>query len=166
MYLKRYLNISSFFVWLQQIWPPVHESYQFSSHKLTIDVILKAMWKRACHWPESFGHLDMASAVMNSCKCTIYPRRLVAESHRRFLPGKTTATSKASNLSLRRLAICDVAAIVSTQCISGTGLSRARLINRWYAALRYHSGQYCPQHLLAGMVEYGVSFATFEPLDA
>ena len=95
-----------------------------------------------------------------------FPRRLVAESHGGFLPGNITVTSKASNLSLRRLAICDVAAIVSKQCISGAGLSRARLLNLRYAALRYQSGQYCPQYLLAGMVEYGVNFATFEPLDA
>ena len=95
-----------------------------------------------------------------------FPRRLVAESHGGFLPGNITITSKASNLSLRRLAICDVAAIVSRQCISGAGLSMARLLNLRYAALRYHSGQYCPQYLLAGMVEYGVNFATFQPLDA
>ena len=82
------------------------------------------------------------------------------------MPGKITATSKASNLSLRRLAICDVAAIVSRQCISGAGLSRARSLNLPYAALRYHSGQYCHQYLLAGMVEYGVNFASFESLYA
>ena len=75
-------------------------------------------------------------------------------------------TSKASNLSLRRLATCDVAAIVSRQCISGAGLSMDRLLNLRYAAIRYYSGQYCPQYLLAGMVEYGVNFATFQPLDA
>ena len=108
----------------------------------------------------------MRSAVKDSCKCTIYLRRLAAKSHRGFLPGKITATSKARNLSLRRLAICDVAAIVSRQCISSAGLSRARLLNLQYAAPRYHSGQYCPQYLLAGMVEYGVNFATFEALDA
>ena len=82
------------------------------------------------------------------------------------MPGKITATSKASNLSQRGLAICDVAAIVSRQCISGAGLSRARLLNVPYAALRYHSGQYCPQYLLPGMVEYGVNFAIYKPLDA
>ena len=42
----------------------------------------------------------------------------------------------------------------------------ARLLNLRYAAIRYYSGQYCPQYLLAGMVEYGVNFATFQPLDA
>ena len=108
----------------------------------------------------------MTSAVKDSCKCTIYPRRLVPESHRSFLHGKITATSKARNLSLRRLAICDMAAIVSRQCISSASLSRARLVNLQYAVPRYHSGQYCSQYLLAGMVEYGVNFATFEALDA
>jgi len=73
-----------------------------------------------------------------------FPRRLVAESHGGFLRGNITVTSKASNLSMRRLAICDVAAIVSRQCISGAGLSRARFLNLRYAALRCHSGQYCP----------------------
>ena len=95
-----------------------------------------------------------------------FPRRLVAESHGGFLPANITITSKASNLSLRRLAICDVAALVSRQCISGAGLSMARLLNLRYAAIRYYSGQYCPQYLLAGMVKYGVNFATFQPLDA
>ena len=95
-----------------------------------------------------------------------FPRRLVAESHGGFLSGNIMVTSKASNLSLRRLAICNVPAIVSKQSISRASPSRARLLNLRYAALRYHSGQYCPQYLLAGMVEYGVNFATFEPLDA
>ena len=52
------------------------------------------------------------------------------------------------------------------QCISSAGLSRPRLLNLQYAAPRYHSGQYCPQYLLADMVKYGVNFATFESLDA
>ena len=82
------------------------------------------------------------------------------------LPGNITVTSKASNQSLRRLAIYDMAAIISRQCVSGAGLSRARLLNLRYAALRYHSGQYCPPYLLAGMVKYGVNFATFQPLNA
>lgn len=30
---------------------------------------------------------------------------------------------------------------------------------------RPEHGQNCPQYLLAGMVEYGVNFATFQPLD-
>ena len=88
-----------------------------------------------------------------------FPKRLVAESHGGFLPANIMVTSKASNLSLRRLTTCDVAAIVGNQCIG-----RRRPVR--YVALRYHSGQYCPQYLLAGMVEYGVNFATFEPLDA
>ena len=100
---------------------------------------------------------------MASCKCTVYTR-LVAESCGGFLPGNITGAPNASNQSLRRLAICDMAAIVSRQCISGADLSRARLLNLRYAALRYHSGQYCPPYLLAGMVEYGVHFATFQPL--
>ena len=43
---------------------------------------------------------------------------------------------------------------------------KGQVANLRYAALRYHSGQYCPQYLLAGMVEYGINFATFKPLDA
>ena len=65
-----------------------------------------------------------------------FPRRLVAESHGDFLPANITITSKASNLSLCRLAICDVAAVVSRQCISGAGLSMARLLNLRYAAIK------------------------------
>ena len=60
---------------------------------------------------------------------------MVAESHGGFLPGNVTVTSKASNLSMRRLANCDVAASVSRQCISGAGLSKARLLNLGYAVL-------------------------------
>ena len=69
-----------------------------------------------------------------------FPRWLVGEGQEGFLPGNVTVTSKASNLSLRRLALCDVAAIVSRQSISSASLRRARLLNLRYAALRYNSG--------------------------
>ena len=122
-----------------------------------VKLTLKLLFVEACYWPESFGHLDttmswhgkLPSWSAASVQYTHgFPRRLVAESHRGFLPGNITVTSKASNQSLRRLAICDMAAIVSRQCIGGAGLSRARLLNLRYAALRYHSGQYCPPYLL------------------
>ena len=117
-----------------------------------------------------YDNVMISQAPSWSCASVKYthgfPGRLVAESHGGFLPGNITITSKASNLSLRRLTICDVAAVVSRQCISGAGLSMARLLNLRYAAIRYNSGQYCPQSLLAGIVEYGVNFVTFQPLDA
>ena len=94
------------------------------------------------------------------------PRWLVGEGQEGFLPGNVTVTSKASNLSLRWLSLCDVAAIVSRQSISSAGLRSARLLDLRYAALRYNSGQCCPQYLLSGVVEYGVNFGTFQPLDA
>ena len=82
------------------------------------------------------------------------------------MPGNITIISKASNLSLCRLAKCDVAAIVRRQSISGTGLSKARLLNLRYATLRSNSGQYCRQYPLNGMVQYGVNFGTSQPLNA
>lgn len=95
-----------------------------------------------------------------------FPRRLVAESHGGFLPGNVTVTAKATNLTLRRLAVCDVACLVSRGTTAGSGLSRARLLNLRYAAVSYHRGSYCPQYLACAMVEYGVNFATFEPLSS
>jgi len=94
-----------------------------------------------------------------------FPRRLVAEAHGGFIPGNITVGAKASNLSLRRLAVCDVACLVSRGTISGTGLSKARLLNLRYAAIRYHRRTYIPQYLMAAMVEFGVNFSTFQPLD-
>lgn len=95
-----------------------------------------------------------------------FPRRLIAESHGGFLPGNITVTAKASNLTLRRLAVCDVACLVSRATTAGAGLSRARLLNLRYAAVSYHRGSYCPQYLASAMVEYGVNFATFEALSS
>lgn len=95
-----------------------------------------------------------------------FPRRLVAESHCGFLPGNVTVTAKATNLTLKRLAVCDVACLVSRGTTAGSGLGRARLLNLRYAAVSYHRGSYFPQYLACAMVEYGVNFATFEPLSS
>ena len=93
-----------------------------------------------------------------------FPRRLIAQAHGGFLPGNITVAAKASNLTLRRLAVCDVACLVSRAATAGAGLSQARLLNLRYAAIRYHRGSFCPQYLASAMVEYGVNFATFEGL--
>ena len=82
------------------------------------------------------------------------------------MPGNITIISKASNLSLCRLAICDVVAIVRRQSINGTGLSKARFLNLRYPTLRYNSGQYCRQYPLTGMIQHGVYFGTSQPLNA
>ena len=50
--------------------------------------------------------------------------------------------------------MCDLACLVSRGTISGTGLSKARLLNLRYAAIRYHRGSYIPQYLMAAMVEF------------
>ena len=124
-----------------------------------------AITVEACHWPESFGHLDMTTSWYGKrrhgqLQLHNKPTAAGQREAQKFLDWKNNSDIKSKQ------AICDVAAIVSRQCISGASLSRARLLNQRYAALRYHSGQYCPQYLLAGLVEYGISFATFEPLDA
>ena len=95
-----------------------------------------------------------------------WPRKLTSQSHGGFLPGNITVCAKATNLTLRRLAVCDVACLVSKQTTEGAGLSRARLLNLRYAALSYHRGSFCPQYLASAMVEYGVNFATFEALSS
>ena len=95
-----------------------------------------------------------------------FPRRLISQSHGGFLPGNITVTAKATNLTLRRLAVCDVACLVSRATTSGAGLSRARLLNLRYAAVRYYRGAFCPQYLASAMVEFGVNFATFQPLSS
>ena len=111
----------------------------------------------------------MASSLMVSCKGTVNTQLPLGGWLQRAKEvsclANITITSKTSNLSLYRLAICDVAAIVSRQSVSGTGMTMARLLNLPYAALRYNSGQYCRQYLLAGMVEYGVNFGTSQALD-
>lgn len=93
-----------------------------------------------------------------------FPCRLVAKSHSGFLPGNVTVTAKATNLTLRRLAVSDIACLVSRGTTAGSGLSRARRLNLRYAAVSYYCGSYCLQYLACAMVEYGVNFATFKPL--
>lgn len=95
-----------------------------------------------------------------------FPRKMISESHGGFLPGNITVTSMATNLTLRRLAVCDVASLVSRISTEGSGLSFARLLNVRYAAVKYKNTTYSPQYLIAAMVEFGVSFATFNALDA
>ena len=95
-----------------------------------------------------------------------FPRKMISESHGGFLPGNITVTSMATNLTLRRLAVCDVASLVSRISTEGSGLSFARLLNLRYAAVKYKNTTYSPQYLIAAMVEFGVSFATFKALDA
>ena len=95
-----------------------------------------------------------------------FPKRLIVQEHGGFLPGNITVSAKASNLTLRRLAVCDVACLVSQATTAGSGLSRARLLNLRYAAISYQGGSFCPQYLASAMVEFGVNFATFEALSA
>ena len=95
-----------------------------------------------------------------------FPRKMISESHGGFLPGNITVTSMATNLTLRRLAVFDVASLVSRMSTSGSGLSFARLLNLRYAAVKYKSTTYSPQYLIAAMVEFGINFATFKALDA
>lgn len=58
-----------------------------------------------------------------------FPRRLIQAKHGGFVPGNIIVTAKASNLSLRRLAILDVASLVGLASIAGAGLSLGRLLN-------------------------------------
>ena len=95
-----------------------------------------------------------------------FPKRLIVQEHGGFLPGNITVSAKASNLTLRRLAGCDVACLVSQATTAGSGLNRARLLNLRYAAISYQSGSFCPQYLASAMGEFGVNFATFEALSA
>ena len=93
-----------------------------------------------------------------------FPRRLIDAEHGGFLPGNVIAAAAASNLCLRRLAVCDVASLISKRWISSAGLSYGRLLNLRYAAIRYHRDTNLPQYLVRGMTEFGVNFATFDPL--
>ena len=95
-----------------------------------------------------------------------FPRRLVDAKHGGFVPGNITVSSRASNLALRRVAVCDVASLVSKRWLDSVGLSFSRLLNLRHAAIRYTRGSYLPHYLTRGMLETGVSFATFEPLNA
>lgn len=92
-------------------------------------------------------------------------RRLVDAKHGGFLPGNVIVSAQASNLALRRLAVCDVASLASKNWLVAGGLSLSRLLNLRHAALKYTSGSYLPQYLIRGMLDTGVSFATFDKLD-
>lgn len=94
-----------------------------------------------------------------------FPRKLVDARHGGFLPGNVVLTAQATNRCLRRLAVCDVACLVSKCSVAGVGLSYSRLLNLRYAAIKYRGGHYMPNYLTRGMLETGVSFATFEALD-
>ena len=61
-----------------------------------------------------------------------FPRKMILAPHAGFLPGNIIVTAKASNLSLRRLAICDVASLVSRASVAASGLSGGRLVNLRY----------------------------------
>ena len=95
-----------------------------------------------------------------------FPRKMISESHGGFLPGNITVTSMATNLTLRRLAICDIASLVSRISTEGSGLSFARLLNLRYAAVKCKNTTYSPQWLIAAVVKFGISFATCKALDA
>lgn len=94
-----------------------------------------------------------------------FPRKLVEARHGGFLPGNVIVTAAATNHCLRRLAVCDVASLISKCSVAGVGLSYARLVNLRYAAIRYRRGSYLPNYLVRGMLEAGVNFATFEALE-
>ena len=58
-----------------------------------------------------------------------FPRRLIQAEHGGFLPGNIIVTAKATNLAIRRMAVMDVASLLSRQSIAGAGLSLGRLLN-------------------------------------
>ena len=58
-----------------------------------------------------------------------FPRRMIEEEHGGFQPGNIIVTAKATNLALRRMAICDVASLVSQVSVAGSGLAVGRLVN-------------------------------------
>jgi hypothetical protein len=63
-----------------------------------------------------------------------FPRKLSARhaSHGGFLKGNVVAGAKATNQSLRRLAIHDIACLTARHVVEGSGLALAKLINlRW-----------------------------------
>ena len=91
---------------------------------------------------------------MVSFKCAVYPRLPKATGCRKprwFLTGehyyniKIQQSESAQAGHLRRGCRCE---------------------QTMHKRRRPEHGQNCPQYLLAGMVEYGVNFATFQPLDA
>jgi hypothetical protein len=58
-----------------------------------------------------------------------FPRRLIQAEHGGFLPGNVIVTAKASNLAIRRMAVFDVASLISSLSIGGVGLNVGRLLN-------------------------------------
>lgn len=95
-----------------------------------------------------------------------FPRRLIAEEHAGLLEGNIIIAAKATNMALRRLAIEDVACLISKTAISGAGLTLARVINLRYGALRYRNCSYRPNYLLSAMSELGVTFDTFDAIES
>lgn len=54
---------------------------------------------------------------------------MIDAEHGGFLPGNIIVAAKATNMSLRRMAICDVASLVSHTSVAGTGLTVSQLSN-------------------------------------
>lgn len=94
-----------------------------------------------------------------------FPRKMIAEAHGGFLPGNVIVSAAASNLCLRRMAVCDVASLVGQLSVAGVGLNYASLLNLRYAAIKYQRTTYLPRYLLRGMMEMGMNFATMEPVE-
>jgi len=58
-----------------------------------------------------------------------FPRRLIEAAHGGFLPGNVIVAAQASNMAIRRMAICDVASLTSRMSLENSGLSVGRLLN-------------------------------------
>lgn len=95
-----------------------------------------------------------------------FPRRMIQAAHGGFLPGNVIVTSKATNLSLRRMAVQDVASLVSKISISSSGLSAGQLVNLRFAAVKYRRRKDVPDYLIRGILTYGVNFLTFQAMQA
>lgn len=95
-----------------------------------------------------------------------FPRRLISQQHAGVVPGNIIIAAKASNNTLRRMAVEDVACIISRTAITGAGLTLARLLNLRYAALKYRNSTYRPNYLLSAMKELGVTFDTFDAIES
>ena len=104
-------------------------------------------------WPGTL--LIGRQQVSNSRK----PRRLSTWKHYSDLHGNQLDP-------IRRLAICDIASLVSRISTEGSGLSFARLLNLRYAAVKCKKTTYSPQWLIAAVVKFGIGFATCKALDA
>lgn len=94
-----------------------------------------------------------------------FPRRLIDQQHAGILPGNVIIAAKASNCTLRRMAVEDVACLISRTAINGAGLTLARLLNLRFAALKYRNSTYRPNYLLSAMKELGVTFDTFDAIE-